>query len=227
MGTDNLKNRAKSTSQLKRQKGKRTGDLILIVCEGSKTEPYYIEALIKDYEIPKAKAEVEVTGECGSDPLSIVNFAIKKLDSKNYDYIFCVIDRDKHPNFNDALQKINMHKWETGKKSEKFKVKKAVAIVSIPCFEYWLILHFQKTTRPFVGNGQSISPCKDCITYFKSISGFTDYEKGNKDLYTLTKIHINTAINNSKKIISEIQESLKNPSTNFHDLVEFLINFKA
>lgn len=224
MGTEDLHKRAKSTKELGRRKAQRSGDLILIVCEGKKTEPNYINELIKELKISPTRAIIEVTGECGSAPQSVVEYAIKKFEEKNYDHIFCLIDKDKHPRFNDAIKHMDVYKWS--KKKEGFKAKNNRVIVSVPCFEYWLLLHFQDTTQAFSGNGQETSPCKECIRQLKNKSGFANYEKGHKGIYHLTKESLELAIKRAKSIVERKTEDYQNPITYVHELVEFLQHFK-
>jgi len=225
MGRDNIhkRHKAKNQSDLGRNGSKRSGDLVLIVCEGEKTEPNYLKEYLTDLGISKKKAEIEVTGECGSDPLSVVNLAIDKFKSKNYDHIFCVIDRDKHPKFHEALIKFKNHKWTNGRKELKFKATTHKAIVSIPCFEYWLLLHYKDTTQVFQGNGQDISACKECIKELKKF--ITEYEKGSCEIYKITKEMIKDAIDRSKNIVLRKTEEHQNPITYFHELLEFLKSF--
>jgi hypothetical protein len=196
--------RAKKQSDLRRGGSRKSGDLVLIVCEGEKTEPNYLREYLADLGISKKKAEIEVTGDCGSDPLSVVNLAISKFQLKNYDHIFCVIDIDKHSKFENAVKKIDNHKWTSGRKDSKFKATTYKAIVSIPCFEYWLLLHYKDTSKSFHGNGQDISPCKECIKELKTF--IVEYEKGSSEIYSITKDKIEDAISRSRSIVSRKTE---------------------
>lgn len=216
--------RAKSTKELGRKKAQRSGDLILIVCEGEKTEPNYLNELLRELNIHEVRAKIDVIGECGSAPQSVVKHAIEKFELKDYDHIFCVIDKDKHPRFHDALQHIQEYKWRKKKGKEIFKATTHRIIVSVPCFEYWLLLHYQNTTQPFSGNGQDISPCKECIRQLKL--KLPNYEKGTQGIYHLTKDKLETAIKHAKQIVHQKTEEYSNPITYFHELIEFLQRFK-
>jgi len=120
-----------------------SGDLILVVCEGAKTEPQYFEGLREKWRLQSA--QVEVHGEdCGSDPLSVVSHAVDLKDARRrakrdgpppYDQVWCVIDHDQHPKLPDAIQKAKAHKTELA--------------LSVPCFEFWYLLHFAYTTKPY------------------------------------------------------------------------------
>lgn len=100
MGTDDLfrKRKAKNLADLKRRAVRRESYAkILIVCEGEKTEPNYFIGARDHYKLNTAN--VEVTGECGSDPMSIVNFAKQRYRQEkdlgdSFDKVFCVFDKD-------------------------------------------------------------------------------------------------------------------------------------
>ena len=83
MGTDNLfhKRKAKNSKELKRRASRRDPyKKILIVCEGEKTEPNYFEDIREYYRLNTVN--VEVRGDCGSDPMSVVNFAKQRFRRK-------------------------------------------------------------------------------------------------------------------------------------------------
>ncbi len=124
---------------------------ILIVCEGEKTEPIYFNALKETLRL--IMVDVEIVGE-GAAPITVVNSAIalredrkdivkkrKSLTKAVYEVIYCVIDVEApqpHGSLTDAVIKAKDNKVEV--------------ILSNPCFEYWYILHFRKTSAPFNTN---------------------------------------------------------------------------
>ncbi len=136
MGTDNLihKRRARSAKGLQRRAARRDAyDKVLIVCEGKKTEPHYFHGLRNHYGLNTAN--VQVCGECGSDPNSVLSFAKQRYREEKdagdaFDKVFCVFDKDAHTNYDGALKAI-----ATAQPRNNF-----VAINSVPCFEYWLLL---------------------------------------------------------------------------------------
>ena len=78
--------------------------------------------------------------------MNVVNYALK--NHKDYDKTFCVFDQDQHPGYQTALNKI--------KGREKSGEHPISAITSVPCFEFWLLLHFRMTTRNFATTSGSI-----------------------------------------------------------------------
>ena len=80
----------------------------LIVCEGTKTEPHYFEALIKNYI--STVREVTIEGE-GRATVALVDKTLKikqELERKNamsFDRVWVVFDKDDFDDFNDAIKK--------------------------------------------------------------------------------------------------------------------------
>ncbi|VAW61189.1 hypothetical protein MNBD_GAMMA10-2138 [hydrothermal vent metagenome] len=220
MGSEDLfyKRKAKTKNVLARKKNRRAPyERVLIVCEGAKTEPYYFQELIDCLELNTAN--VVVDGSCDSSPNQVVAFAIKKYRTEiktgnGFDKVFCVIDRDAHNTYENALTRI-----------QNLKPKGVFsAINSVPCFEYWLLLHFEFTTRPFVATGAKSS----CDNLIDSLSGFIpDYAKGEKNIYSGIAHQTNQAINWSKRALKQAKyNATNNPATYVHELVEYLQNLK-
>lgn len=108
-------------------------DRVLIICEGSKTEPLYFIGIRNRYRLNLAN--VAVVNE-GSAPITVVKTALdhqnRELNlGEKYDVVFCVFDRDEHETFDEACALA---------KANKLKLAR-----SWPCFEFWLLLHFGYT----------------------------------------------------------------------------------
>lgn len=217
MGTDNLfhKRKARKAADLERKRKERAQRLrYLIVCEGTKTEPNYLNEMLDHYRIPKSL--VFVTPSDASSPDRIVECAKtlyeanKESNSDDYDQVFCVFDRDQHSTYDQALQNIE----ELKKRKKPFN-----AITSEPCFEYWLLLHFTYTRQPFKETS-SRSSCDIVVHELKKYPDFTDYEKGRKGIFTVVQAKIKTAIKHAQLAKNDAaQTGENNPSTDIHDLV--------
>lgn len=134
---------------------------VLILCEDSQSGKNYLEDARAHY---RAIADVDIV-HCGkTDPVGIVREAISR--SVKYDTVYCVIDRDRHPSFDAAKALVLGHK--------KVKIS-----VSYPCFEYWFLLHFGYTDRPYVEEGNH-SPADVLIRDLRKKDGFDDYDKGSR-----------------------------------------------
>jgi len=222
MGTDDLfhKNRIRREGELTRRKNLRLAyEVVMIICEGAKTEPNYFKALRTHLRLNRENIVIH-EGLKGNDPLSLVIAAedefIKERkrdpEKQGYDHVFVVFDRDTHTTYNDALRK-------TQDLNRKYK-DKFKAIVSVPCFEFWLLLHFGYTTRQYGATGGN-SPCDNLIRDLNAhISG---YAKGNAGIFEATKDLIDEAVKNAK-LLENHQDAAQtdNPSTKVHHLVEYL-----
>lgn len=90
--------KAKRAEALRREAQKREPyDLVLIVCEGGKTEPKYLQELRDAFKL--STANIRIAGdECGSSPRSVVDYALTTYrKEKKYNRVFCVFDKDRHP----------------------------------------------------------------------------------------------------------------------------------
>jgi len=220
MGTDNLfhKRKAKNIKETKRRKALRKPyDKVLVVCEGAKTEPHYFHGLKDHYRLNSANIEIRSGG--GADPLSIFNFAKRrfldeKADGDRFDYVYCVFDKDIHGTYERALEEI-----QRATPRDTF-----VAINSVPCFEYWLLLHFENTTKPYAplpGN----SACNQVLTDLRKY--IPCYSKGDEDIFSQLVEKIHFAINNARSTLkAALEAGADNPTTRVHELVGYLQNIK-
>ncbi len=216
--------RAKNIAAHKRKQAKRSPyDRVLIVCEGKKTEPDYFKALIDDLQLNTANIII-AENTAGSSPRNVVDFALeeyKKADretGEQYDQVYCVFDKDKHESYQEALD-IILGQQKKGKRGCPVK-----AVTSVPCFEFWLLLHFTYTTKNFdTGHG---SICANVIDYLKK--HIPSYTKGGmKEIYQLVKTRIPKAIKNAEQVESHCKSGDTDmPSTKVYRLVEYLHQLK-
>ena len=224
MGNDNLfhKRKGKKASALRREEQKREPyDLVLIVCEGGKTEPNYLMELRDAFRL--STANIEIVGEaCGSSPRNVVDYALAECRSRKrqkYNRIFCVFDKDRHPSYKEALAKVRDVKLSKGESIQ--------AITSVPCFEFWLLLHFTYTTRSFGSSGASGSICASVIKELKKKNRLPGYNKGMANLFLPLLEKLPDAIKNARLLAEHGEVSgSDNPSTQMHQLVEYLRDLK-
>jgi hypothetical protein len=229
MGTENTKrNQAKERRRERKEarktlkngrnsETKKSLERVLIVSEGIKTEPTYFNKLV-DY-LKLVPTDIEVTGAKHSCPKKVVEYAIelyeKSLNTpQEYDLVFCVIDKDSHAHYSDALDKIDRYKTQGV----------LYAINSVPCFELWLLLHFAYTTKPF-SKTMNRSICQALIkdelkkylpNYEKNISNLKKNELAS--IYNDTTIV--SAIKRAEQLIIHCSSAeTDNPSTKIHELV--------
>jgi hypothetical protein len=186
-------------------RGLKPAPTVLIVCEDTHSSKIYLEEAAQAL---RANAKVLVAHSGNTDPLGIVNFAVKKI--KAFEKIYCVIDRDEHKNFDEALALADQHQ--------------SISIcVSYPCFEYWPLLHHRKTRKPYSRAGNK-SPADCLIDDLKQINEFKNYGKGKvAGLFSQLYVKHEAARLCAEWALAEAQQDGNlNPSTRIHELIEYL-----
>tara|TARA_B100001063_G_scaffold245798_1_gene282556 strand:+ start:4950 stop:5648 length:699 start_codon:yes stop_codon:yes gene_type:complete len=215
--------RKKNASE-RNTKTRYSGDIVLIICEGTQTEPNYLIEL-KDF-LYLDKAAIHIVPSEGSAPNSVVKHAkdaIKGACNKGnpYSKVYCVIDKDQHPTYASALQAIKDFNESTRKKCDTI----ICPITSVPCFEYWILMHYSRSTQSFGTSGHS--PCGQLIrTALRThIEG---YEKADRSLAKkLIAEKLEDARQNSAATYKAAQSAgTDDPSTKMHLLVDELEHLK-
>lgn len=211
MGSDDLFKKRKARKLKERKISfRRSFDRVLIVCEGEQTEPLYFEEFKHEYDLSSANVFV-TDASSGSDPVSIIKHAEKlykesQKENNAFDRVFCVFDKDQHGNYDTAVRMLS-------KDDSKF-----TAITSVPCFEYWFLLHFEYTTKSFHSASAVISYLKKHIPA---------YSKNNMRIFDTLNARLQIAIQNAEKADESAQKAgTDNPSTKVVDLVNYLLNLK-
>jgi len=191
-------------------------DRVLIVTEGSETEPTYFKDLCADPDY--RLSTVDVDGSCDSNPLSVVEHGLTRFeDDGDYDHLYCVFDRDRHDGFQDAVQWLNdvrdPPEWDVH------------WTYSVPCFEYWVLLHYKSTGRRF---NHPDSPCGQVVDEVENY--LPNYGKGMKGLYKKTKDRLETAMDHARQRWSQTKNrgyDDYSPRTKVHELISHLRNLRS
>ncbi|MCF6271183.1 MAG: RloB family protein [Melioribacteraceae bacterium] len=195
---------------------KQLGKRILILSEDKKSSQYYFKSFKKDEKLKRklSAVDIEVYQPEDYSPVGLVIEAIaKKKEAKKanneYDLIWVVLDKDGHANMTKAYDMAVSNDIKFG--------------LSIKCFEYWIILHFEKTRKAF-------TTCDEAIKHLKK-NHIKDYEKSN-NVFDELKPLLDSAIKNGKWLEKEVNKSMpkgdkiynQSAYTKLHELVEFLID---
>lgn len=206
-------------SRRRRSRSRRPGERerlprILIVTEGSNTEVLYFQDLCADHNL----SSVDIDGSSDSNPRSVVNYGLEKFERDDeYDRLYCVFDRDRHDGFARAVRHLSEIRSNDG--------WDVYWTFSIPCFEYWILLHYTLTGRRFV---HPDSPCGEVVDELEEY--IPNYGKGMTDLYRETKNHLERAIGNARKRWKQAKgRGLDDysPRTKIHQLVSYLRNLRS
>jgi len=208
------KRHERSAAQLRRRGPQREPYLtVLIVCEGERTEVEYLKGLCRAHRL--SSANITVVGR-GTDPVSVVRFAIEKAQREGgWDRVYCVFDRDRHANYARAIE--NLNRADLG--GTQFQ-----GGITNPCFEFWILLHFEYTARPYRGAGRR-SPCDIVIADLKR--HLPNYEKNDEGLFTRLEPRVQDAIRHAERLVEHNRQTgSDNPATSVHGLVRLLIDLK-
>jgi len=181
----------KNNKQNKRQR--KSG--ILICCEDTKSCKNYLEVI--------KKSDVYIT----SGNIRKAKKRYKNKNIKEYYFVFDTESKEQEVAFKNNLNKAKKEGFET--------------IVSNPCYEYWLLLHFKYSSSPF----ENYDKIKTALN--KELEGL-DIEYKKEDREQITQYFIpkmETAITNAKQIAEQNRgegDEYPNPSTQLHILVEKL-----
>jgi hypothetical protein len=222
MGTDDLfhRRKARQVESHRRKIARRAPyERLLIVCEGEKTEPHYLKGLRHALNLNPANVVI-ADKKRGLDPKCVVEYALEEFKkSGDFNHVYCVFDRDRHPTYDAALNKIRDFRLKGGAGLH--------AITSIPCFEIWLLLHFCYTSRPFQA-GPDDSSCAPVVTELRKPGRIPRYEKGEQAIFSLLHARVETAVTNAERLLQACQSSgSDNPSTRMHELVIKLKSLRA
>ena len=184
---------------------------ILILCEAAKTEPDYFSALARDLDLPNVSVRTPKRGQWGPAGISTTAEQERKSDS-DLDEVWCVLDHDER----DAEIK-NFCAWLARQSREESRSAEVRAAISVPCFEYWLLLHFTFTTKPFRGVPGGPSACEQVI---RELETYLDaYRKADAKTYDCCRERTTTAVRHAKRG----GQPEGSPSTNVWKLVERLV----
>lgn len=179
---------------------------MLIVCEGI-TEEKYFKVLRANLGLSNADIFI-CDNDTNSAPINIVRKAesIYSADS-DYDFVYCVFDRDQHQSFADARDRI---KKLASRSKKPLPISEAV---SVPSFEFWVLLHYERTDRSFNGSQQ--------IQDHLIRSGYVEkYVKGDDAFTKQLVARIEDALMHSTWLEGRTHIVNDNPMTNIHKMVE-------
>lgn len=189
-------------------------NIIYIFVEDKKSSKYYFNSFNSDEEFRrnfKNTLRVQVYNPSNS-PLILVEKAIKfRGEDKNRekgDEYWVVFDKDKHTNIPEAFAL-----------AQKENINIAISVI---CFEYWVLLHFYYTTKPFKN-------CDEIIKEIKS-NHLKNYQKCSNCFEEL-RDEIDKAIKHAKQVEKSVKNELERGTkvyelsayTNVHHLVTKLV----
>jgi hypothetical protein len=190
----------------------------LIICEGE-TEEKYFNGLISQpkYKRKFQSISVKIFKPKDHSPFGLVKEAKRMIKSakseKNpYDFVWVMFDRDGHAKVPDAFE------------SARTSIPEIKIAFTIPCFEYFVLLHFEKTTKPF-------PKCDNVIHQLKK-NWLPDYEKAT-NIFDILLPNKDVGLANSAWVVDQFYNEIQSGKriyelssySNVHDLVNYLYTF--
>lgn len=222
------KNSFKSSGLKKRDSGAiKIKPLVIISCEGTKTEPNYLSSIINKLITAGkiARGSIVMANHQHTDPLGVLNDLINyKDDYTLFENKWIVIDRDE-------VRSISSNSGGHTEESFVSAIEKAGKLNvdvawSNPCFEIFIVEHYMY--RDTAGDRKDIQKkalellCSD--GYFEKDATVEDL-KTIDNLYEILLPKKVSGFNNLKKLMN-VQKGKTpvdaNPGTRFHELVEIL-----
>jgi len=159
-----------------------------------------------------SKINIKAENANGTSPENVLKSAREKqrlFTDKGIVRIYCLFDKDDCED--NKFNKIVVQCRKAG----------FIPAISVPCYEYWLLLHLKRTGQPF-------SSAHECCEAFKNEYNHkfqTDYNikelKAKKDIFNDLEDCLATAINNAETLNLEENGT---PYTNMHKVVESILN---
>ena len=225
MGKDGQPKHRQAARELLRRKAQRQpAERLLIVCEGAKTEPLYLGEIRQQLRLLSANVQVQPAAY-GTEPLRIVEYAERLftegqralgIHAWSFDRVVVVFDRDEHHTYHAALQRVAALNGRL-ENDERVKVP-FEAVVSVPCFELWLLLHYEDVFAPLHRN--------EALARLRvHVAGYT---KGQGSHWAVTRERLDVATARAEALLAagHKAEDGTQPYTNMHELLHRLLHLK-
>ncbi len=197
---------------------------ILIVTEGSKTEPLYLEEIRAAHQLHSTNVAVQ-PGQLGTAPIQVVRYAqqlfeegdlVKGIRPRNFDQVYAVFDRDEHDSYFNAL---GLAQSLDGKlRSDEGQRVSFKAIASVPSFELWLLLHYEDVQAPIH---------RDEVTARLKLH-IAGYDKGAGGAFATTRDRLEAATLRAQALAAKFNAHTDpEPFTALHELVTLLTTLRA
>jgi len=226
MGKDHQPKHRQQARDLRRRASRRAPyDRLLIVCEGKKTEPLYFNEIRQAYRLATANVQV-LHSEPGTQPIQVVEYAkelflegdcCRGIPAVSFDAVYAVFDRDDHPTYHKALDRAAaLHRKLKNDLGERVPFQ---AIASVPCFELWLLLHFEDVFAPLHRD--------EVYARLKNPASIPGYDKGQPGYWQATSPRLEQAMQRARKLAAAATaHNGTTPYTDVHQLVRVLMHLR-
>lgn len=189
----------------------------VIFSEGQNTEPDYFEALrrhafgaLVDLEIIEGVGVPATIAEKACARAKLKKNKRLRSSFEENDEIWAVFDRDEHPNFEASIVRCKAANVGTAQ--------------SDPCFELWMILHYQEYDRPddrhavqkkFASICKDYDPKKGKTTDCKKLIGFVEKAEDRAEKQLARRLAESQHILRPYTMVFKLTKSLKEAHNNY------------
>lgn len=225
MGRDDSP-KERQRKQLERKLGRRASyDRILIVSEGSRTEPNYFGDIRSAYRLHTANVVVQPS-DLGTEPIQVVQYAKalfengdlrRQIQPRAFEQVYAVFDRDDHRTYFDALQfaeSLDGKLCNDNRQPVRFR-----AIASVPSFELWLLLHYEDVQAPIHRD--------EVMCRLRKPENFPAYEKGAERAFAATRDRLVIATQRAQALADKFSAYDGAPYTAIGELVTLLSTLRG
>ena len=157
---------------------------ILVLCEATDPERSYFNALKADFGLTSVR--VQSAGTI-ADMMKRVEREVR--EDPTQEEIWCVLDHDER-----VAEIDRFNRWLRRPRRTTTRID---AAMSVPCFEYWILLHFTFTTKTYRGTGD-MSACKQVRRELRN--HIADYKKTDLSIYRRCRERLDTAIKHGRRV---------------------------
>ena len=139
----------------------------------------------------------------------------KAIDPRGFDRVIAVFDRDDHDTYRQALAKLKA--LSLAHENDDGEPVPFQAVASVPCFELWLLLHFEDVQAPVHRNE----------VYARLRTFLHGYDKGQGGHFASTRDHLEVATQRAVTCAHlTTAHNGREPYTDMHTLVNLLMTLK-
>lgn len=183
---------------------------ILVVCDG-RTETFYFQGLQHHLGLTNVKVVAVPPQNSGVRGI-LARVRQKLIDEEGWDRIYCLFDVDEQPDNVNRLRRA-LTALSTGDLLVQ-------AMLSDPCFEYWLLLHFKATDAPFVSMPDGKTAAKQVIDQLRSY--IRHYTKTDSEIFNYCSENVEKAVQRASG--HEVPLGEGRPATEVGKLVAYLLH---
>lgn len=154
-----------------------------------------------------------IPGDGETSAMQLVQKALRRFQiDRDFDAVFVVCDCD-----GDDLIEARRHAAKPMKNASG-QMLAVQLTASSPCFEFWLLLHFEYLARPFPTAASVIDILKRHLT---------DYDKADRLIFPKVRAGLERALENARRLKTELAEiGAQTPDTDMVDLIEKLMSLR-